>query len=67
MATTILQDKPRVERILSTTPLQKVAQPVDVAQQIAVLASPVLSGHLTGVSLMCDGGMEGRLLFPPRS
>jgi len=32
-----------------------------------VIASPVLSGHVSGMNVMVDGGMEGRLLFPPGS
>lgn len=49
----------------ATTPLQKVAKPEDVARQVAVISSPALSGHVNGVNLQVDGGMEGRLLFPP--
>lgn len=51
MAAETLKDKRFVERALATTPLQKVATPEDVARQIAVLASPVLSGHMTGVNV----------------
>ncbi|QIX01758.1 hypothetical protein AMS68_007275 [Peltaster fructicola] len=67
MATETLKDTAFVERALATTPLQKVAQPEDIARQIAVIASPTLSGHVNGMNIMVDGGMEGRLLFPPRS
>lgn len=67
MATETLKDTAFVERAISTTPLQKVARPEDVARQIAVMASPVLSGHVSGMNVMVDGGMEGRLLFPPKS
>jgi len=38
---------------------------MDVATQIAVLASPILSGHVTGQVVMVEGGMEGRLLNRP--
>ena len=65
MAEKTLEDKAFVERALATTPLQKVATPDDVAMQVAVIASPVLSGHISGVNLQVDGGMEGRLLFLP--
>lgn len=65
MAAETLKDKAFVERALASTPLQKVATPTDVARQIAVLASPVLSGHVSGVNVSVDGGFEGRLLFPP--
>ncbi|KAK5123611.1 hypothetical protein LTR85_002649 [Meristemomyces frigidus] len=67
MAEETLKDKAFVERALATTPLQKVASPVDIARQIAVMASPVLSGHVNGMNIMVDGGMEGRLLFPPKA
>lgn len=65
MAEETLKDTAFVERALATTPLQKVGKPEDVARQVAVLASPVLSGHVSGMNVMVDGGMEGRLLFPP--
>ncbi|KAJ9661888.1 hypothetical protein H2198_001640 [Neophaeococcomyces mojaviensis] len=61
---TIKDDNVRA-RALASTPLQKVAMPVDIANQVAVLSSPLLSGHVTGVNIMVDGGMEGRCLYPP--
>ena len=64
LAESTLQDIAFVERALATTPLQKVGRPEDIARQVAVLASPVLSGHVNGMNVMVDGGMEGRLLFP---
>ena len=66
MAEAVLEDKAFVERALTTTPLQKVATTKDVALQVAVLASPALSSHVTGMNVMVDGGMEGRLLFPAK-
>ena len=65
MAEATLQDRAFVQKALATTPLQKVASPKDVARQVAVVASSVLSGHVSGMNFMVDGGMEGRLLFPP--
>ena len=44
------------------TPLKKVAVPDDVAGQIVVLSSPTLAGHMSGHTIMVEGGMEGRLL-----
>ena len=67
LAESTLQDKAFVERALATTPLQKVGRPEDIARQVAVIASPTLSGHVNGMNIMVDGGMEGRLLFPPQS
>jgi 3-oxoacyl-[acyl-carrier protein] reductase len=51
-----------VGRVTRTMPLRKVAQPEDVAQQVVVLASDVVSGHVTGQVVMVAGGMEGRVL-----
>jgi 3-oxoacyl-[acyl-carrier protein] reductase len=52
----------QVGRITRTMALQKVAQPEDVAAQVVVLASDVLSGHITGQVVTVAGGMEGRVL-----
>jgi len=65
MAEETIKDEKFVARALASTPLQKVALPGDVARQVVVLSSPVLSGHVTGVNVMVDGGMEGRCLYPP--
>jgi NAD(P)-dependent dehydrogenase (short-subunit alcohol dehydrogenase family) len=65
MAAKLMADEKLKAKALATTPLQKVAQPIDVARQVAVVASPVLGGHLSGVNIMVDGGMEGRCLYPP--
>ena len=50
----------QVARISRTMALRKVAQPEDVAAQVVALASPVLSGHVTGQVVTVAGGMEGR-------
>src|SRR5436190_19479072 len=52
----------QVARISRTMALRKAAQPEDVAAQVVALASPVLSGHVTGQAVTVAGGMEGRLL-----
>ena len=44
------------------TPLKKVAAPLEIANQILVLASSTVSSHVTGQVVMVEGGMEGRLL-----
>ena len=59
-----LLDDASVERITRTMPLRKVAQPEDVAAQVVALASPVLSGHVTGQVVVVAGGMEGRVVHP---
>ena len=61
-----LADPELVARVTRTMPLRKVAQPEDVAAQVVVLASDVLSGHVTGQVVTVAGGMEGRLLHPDR-
>jgi len=55
-------DEAKVAQVTSTMALRKVATPEDVAAQIVVLASPTLSGHVTGQVVTVAGGMEGRLL-----
>jgi len=39
--------------------LKKIAEPIDVANQIMVLASNKISGHVSGEVQMVHGGMEG--------
>jgi 3-oxoacyl-[acyl-carrier protein] reductase len=51
-----------VRRISRTMALRKVAQPEDVAAQVVVLASDVLSGHVSGQVVVVAGGMEGRVV-----
>lgn len=51
-----------VDRISKTMALRKVARPEDVAAQVVVLASDVLSGHVTGQLVTVAGGMEGRTI-----
>jgi 3-oxoacyl-[acyl-carrier protein] reductase len=55
-------DPERVQAVSRTMALRKVAQPEDVAAQVVVLASDVLSGHVTGEVVMVAGGMEGRVV-----
>jgi 3-oxoacyl-[acyl-carrier protein] reductase len=59
-----LLDDAIVERITRTMPLRKVATADDVAAQVVVLASDVLSGHVTGQVVVVAGGMEGRVVHP---
>jgi 3-oxoacyl-[acyl-carrier protein] reductase len=55
-------DAEQVRRISRTMALRKVAQPEDVAAQVVALASPVVSGHVTGQVVTVAGGMEGRVV-----
>ena len=57
-----LVDPDDVRRVSRTMALRKVATPEDVAAQVVVLASDVLSGHVTGQVVTVAGGMEGRVL-----
>ena len=57
-----LVDPEAVARISQTMALRKVAQPDDVAAQVVVLASDVLSGHVSGQLVTVAGGMEGRVV-----
>jgi NAD(P)-dependent dehydrogenase (short-subunit alcohol dehydrogenase family) len=52
----------RANSICRSTPLRKVATPEDIAYQIVIVSSNVVSGHVSGQCLMVQGGMEGRLL-----
>jgi len=58
-------DAAAVARISRTMALRKVAQPEDVAAQVVVLASDVLSGHVSGQLVTVAGGMEGRVVHDP--
>jgi 3-oxoacyl-[acyl-carrier protein] reductase len=53
-------DPERVRQVSRTMALRKVAQPEDVARQVVVLCSDLLSGHVTGQVVTVAGGMEGR-------
>jgi 3-oxoacyl-[acyl-carrier protein] reductase len=57
-----LVDPEAVRRISRTMALRKVGQPEDVAAQVVVLASDVLSGHISGEVVTVAGGMEGRVV-----
>ncbi|KZS89376.1 NAD(P)-binding protein [Sistotremastrum niveocremeum HHB9708] len=65
MAEQALQNPDVVYAALATTPLKRVAEPIDVANQVLVIASPILSRHVTGEVIMVTGGLEGRLLNKP--
>ena len=64
MAAGYADDAAVVNRVTSTMPLRKIAQPDDVAAAIVFLTSDRLAGHLSGTILPIAGGMEGRLLHP---
>ena len=53
-------DAGQIEAVSRTMALRKIAQPEDIAAQVVVLASDVLSGHVSGQVVVVAGGMEGR-------
>ena len=53
----LLQDKERMEAVVSGTPLKRVAQPEEVAALIAFLAMDKAS-YITGQNMTIDGGMS---------
>jgi 3-oxoacyl-[acyl-carrier protein] reductase len=57
-----LVDDEQVRAVSRTMALRKVAQPEDVAAQVVMLASDILSGHVTGQLVVVAGGMEGRTI-----
>ncbi|KAJ9099144.1 hypothetical protein QFC21_004023 [Naganishia friedmannii] len=64
MAEESMKDERIKYQALATTPLNKIAEPEEVARQVALLASNRVSGHTSGQVVMIHGGMEGRLLNP---
>lgn len=52
-----------VRKALQTRPIRKIAEPIDIANQIVVLASDAVSGQVTGRIAVVAGGMEGRILW----
>jgi len=51
-----------VEWATATMSLKKLGKPHDVATQAVMLASDVVSGHLSGQVVTVAGGMEGRVI-----
>ncbi|GHJ90042.1 hypothetical protein NliqN6_6444 [Naganishia liquefaciens] len=62
MAEESMRDEAVRYQAMATTPLNKIAEPEEVAIQVAFLASHRVAGHTTGQVVMIHGGMEGRLL-----
>ena len=62
MAEEAMKNPDIVYSAMATTPLKKIAQPIDIAHQIVFLSSNKVSGHVSGQVIMVEGGMEGRLL-----
>jgi 3-oxoacyl-[acyl-carrier protein] reductase len=60
-----LADKDKLQKVLQTIPLRKVAPAHDVAMTVVYLASSFLSGHVSGQIVTVSGGMEGRVLYNP--
>jgi len=58
----VSRDPSVLDRACRTVAMRKVAQPEDVAQSVLFLADDTRAGHLSGTTLECHGGMEGRIL-----
>ena len=48
----------------ATVPMAKIGEPEDVGRTMAWLASHRAAGHVTGMCINVDGGMEGRIVWP---
>jgi 3-oxoacyl-[acyl-carrier protein] reductase len=55
-------DDATLARVTRTMALPKAATVEEVAAQVVALASPAISGHVTGQVVTVAGGMEGRIL-----
>jgi 3-oxoacyl-[acyl-carrier protein] reductase len=62
-----LLDPEAVRKISRTMALRKVGRPEDVAAHVVVLASDLLSGHVSGQVVTIAGGMEGRTVHDDES
>jgi 3-oxoacyl-[acyl-carrier protein] reductase len=65
MTRNALMDPSLEDRITRTMALRKLGRAEDVARAVVMLASDVVSGHVTGQVLTVAGGMEGRVLHEP--
>ncbi|CAE6475642.1 unnamed protein product [Rhizoctonia solani] len=57
MAGLFVEDEAGVNKTLDDTPLKRIAQPIDVANQVLILASNKVSTHVTGSSVLVAGGI----------
>ncbi|CCO33865.1 hypothetical protein BN14_07951 [Rhizoctonia solani AG-1 IB] len=55
----VFEDKALMRRTLAATPLNRIAEPEDVANQVLALASSTVSRHVTGTSVLIAGGIDG--------
>jgi NAD(P)-dependent dehydrogenase (short-subunit alcohol dehydrogenase family) len=53
----LLEDKTLQDFVLSNTPLNRIAQPKDVASAVAYLAMDA-SSYITGETITVDGGFR---------
>ncbi|MDX1934372.1 MAG: SDR family oxidoreductase [Capsulimonadales bacterium] len=64
LASPVLNDTERAERILARTPNGRIAEPEDVAGLVAFLCLPV-ARHITGQTIAVDGGFLANGRFDP--
>ncbi|EUC55009.1 NAD-dependent epimerase/dehydratase family protein [Rhizoctonia solani AG-3 Rhs1AP] len=55
----IFEDKALRRRTLAATPLNRIAEPEDVAYQVLALASSTVSRQVTGTNVLIAGGIDG--------
>lgn len=55
------RDAPDFERLVSRTPLRRIAQPEEIAEAVAFLLDEARSGFITGQQLVVDGGALAQL------
>ncbi len=66
LAAQVLKDEKIKAGVLERTPMQRVAQPIEVARVVSFLASPAAS-YIAGATIPVDGGysVKGFYLSPP--
>jgi len=57
LAKTVLENKDYLQQVLDRTPLNRIAEPVEVANAVAFLCMPAAS-YITGQCLSVDGGFS---------
>jgi 3-oxoacyl-[acyl-carrier protein] reductase len=63
MAREALDAPGKITGVTRTMPLRQLARADDIARQVAILASPFASRHVSGEVVTVAGGMEGRVLW----
>lgn len=59
----LLKNEELLERIISRTPMRRIAEPEEVSSLVTFLCLPAAS-YITGQVISVDGGMTGNGFFP---